>query len=400
MYEKIKTLLKSLREKKDSKLLDLLTNIYVNYNSNKKITFDHYNRQHQAISTVLTKELNRILSFHNDIEFELYISRFRREFSKLCNTKLAVGTNSGTSALQLSLIALGVGQGDEVITVPNTYIATALAISNTGAKPVFVDIDKATFNIDASKMEGAINDETKAIVPVHLYGRMADMTPILKLAKQYNLKVVEDACQAFGAEYFNKKAGSLGDAGCFSFFSNKIFSGLGNGGMIVSSDNSFIEKVTQLKNLELQTDKLGLSKRTPCDLDAIQVAFLKAKLPYINEWLMLRREKAKLYNKLLYNSNLILPREEEGIRHSYYSYVIKAKSRDRLKAFLNKKGVETRIMYPTLLHLTKTFESLGYKQGSFPIAEKINKEILSLPISPFLKSEEIKTITRIIKNFS
>lgn len=397
---RIRQVLKELYKKHDRPFINFTSKIYGTYRKSNFINFRHYDWQHRKIAEELNKELDKVLNFHLDFELECYIQKFAKRFAQLCKTKFASGLSSGTAALQLSLIALGIRKGDEVVTAPNSYIATALAISNTGAKPVFVDADKQTFNIDANKIEEAITKNTKAIMPVHLYGQMADMNSIIKLAKKYNLFIIEDACQAFGAEYQNKKAGSLGYVGCFSFSTSKNLSGLGNGGIVVSNNKSFINNVKILRNPESNAAKLRLSNRTPCYLDAIQVAFLNAKLKYVNKWIQLRREKAKFYNELLQNTGVMLPKEKKDRKHAYYSYVIRLKERDKLKRFLEKKRIETSIEYPLPIHMTKTFEYLGYKKGDFPIIEKLNKEILSLPISPFLKNEKIEEIVTKIKEFS
>lgn len=399
MKEKIRNLVRDLYENNDSAILNLMISSYNHYNKKRNTTFRHYNRYHQEIIKPLIQELSILLNFCTDFELWSYTKKFERKFAKLCNTKFSIGTHSGTAALQLSLAALGIGKNDEVITVPNTYIATALAISNTGAKPVFVDVDEETFNIDVDKIEEAITDRTKAIMPVHLYGQMADMNPILRLAKKYDLKVIEDACQAFGAKYYNKKAGSLGHVGCFSFFTGKNLGGLGNGGAIVSNNKPFIKSVRILRDPESNDYRLINSGRTPCYLDAIQAAFLTAKLEYVHKWIQLKREKANLYNELLQDTNIYLPKENKKIQSTYYSYVIRLKERDKFKKFLDKNHIETQIEYPMPIHMTKTFEYLGYKEGDFQTTEKLNKEILSLPISPFLKNEEIEKITLSIKKF-
>lgn len=399
MKEKIRNFIRNLYENNNSTFLNFMVDVYNIYNKDNRLTFRHYNRQHRELIEPLTQELNKLLNFCTDFEFWSYTKKFEREFAKICNTRFSAGTHSGTAALQLSLTALGIGKDDEVITVPNTYIATTLAISNTWAKPVFVDVDEETFNINVDKVEEVVTEKTKAIMPVHLYGQMADMKPILKLAKKYDLKVVEDACQAFGAEYYKKEAGSVGHAGCFSFFTGKNIGGLGNGGMIVSNDKSFINHVRILRDPESNDARLRLSRRTPCYLDAIQAAFLTAKLECIDEWIQLKKEKAKLYNELLQDTWVIIPKESKNTKHTYYSYVIKTKERECLKKFLDKKRIETQIEYPIPIHLTNTFSYLKYKKGDFPIAEKLSKEILSLPISPFLKDDEIKNITQNIKKF-
>lgn len=386
--------------KKQEILFHLFRKPYVYYNKNYKITFRHYHRQHQIIANDLKREIKKILCFCTDIEFEFYVKQFEKRFAKLCNVKFSSGTSSGTSALQLSLTALGIGPGDEVITIPNTYISTALAISNTGAKPVFVDVDKRMFNMDIDRIEKVITEKTKAILPVHLYGQMTNMKPLMKIAKKYKLKVIEDAAQAFGSEYYGKKAGSMGDVGCFSFFTSKNLSGLGNGGVIVSNNKALIQRIELLKNPESNHSDLILSKRTPGGLDAIQVAIITAKLPHIKRWLNFRRKFAYVYNQTLQSSSVMLPLENKNFKHSYCSYVIRTKRRDKLRKFLRKHRIETEIEFSPPVHLTKTFQYLGYKHGDFPITEEINNEILSLPISPFLKKNELVKICKVIKKWS
>ena len=365
----------------------------------QNILLNNYARAHETILIQLQNELSTVLSFVTDFESELYVKRFEVDFARLCNRRFAVGTHSGTSALQLSLLGLNIGAGDEVITVPNTYIATALAISNTGAKPVFVDIDEQTYNMNVQAIEKAITERTKAIVPVHLYGQMANMSDINRIAKAYNLKVVEDACQAFGAELYGFKAGSLGDVGCFSFSTAKNLSGLGNGGMIVTDDRVLIEKIRLLRNPESNCNALRQSKRTPCYLDAIQIAFIRAKLPMIDKWIDSRRSQAERYRNALKNVNVTLPFEAEGAKHSYYRFIIRTKHRDELKAWLKSQGVTTEIPYSPSLHLTRTYSDLGYPLGSFPQTEAAECEILSLPISQFLTDTEKKKILQGILDF-
>lgn len=395
----IRHILKGIYERYDIPFFDFASKIYEVYRKSCFINFRHYDRQYKEIAKELNKELNKIINFHHDFESELYARSFEKRFAKLCGTKFSLGTSSGTSALQLSLTALGIGKGDGVITAPNSYIATALAISNTGANPVFVDVDEETFNIDVDKVEDAITEHTKAIMPVHLYGQMADMRDVMKLAKKHGLFVVEDACQAFGAEYKGKNAGSFGDANCFSFFTGKNLGGLGNGGAVVTNKSELWKSIQMLRDPESNCNLLRRSFRTPCYLDAIQAAFLTAKIPFIKQWIDLRREKAKLYTELLGKCNIILPSEGKNMRHSYYSYVIRCKQRDKLRNFLFKNHIETQIEYPLSIHLTKTFEYLRYKKESFPVTEKLSKEILSLPISPFITNEEIEKVVKTIKLF-
>lgn len=395
----LRQVLKEVHERYNIPFFNFTSRAYGVYRKSNFINFRNYDRQHKEIAKEINKEINRILNFYHDFESELYIRSFEKKFAKICNTKFALGTSSGTSALQLSLTALGIGKGDEVITVPNSYIATALAIANVGAKPVFVDVDVRTFNIDVNRIEEAVTEHTKAIMPVHLYGQMADMHSIMKLAKKYDLAVIEDACQAFGAEYDDKKAGSFGNANCFSFFTGKNLGGLGNGGAVVTNKPEIWKKIKNLRDPESNCELLRHSFRTPCYLDAIQAAFLIVKIPFIQQWINLRREKAKLYDKSLEGYDIILPLEEKNTKHSYYSYVIRCKQRDKLKNFLFKNRIETQIEYDLPIHLTKTFSNLNYISGDFSITEKLSKEILSLPISPFITDEEIKKVAKTIKLF-
>jgi dTDP-4-amino-4,6-dideoxygalactose transaminase len=380
-------------------LANVVERAYTRYRKTR-LSFSHYDREHDSVKKDVLKEIHKIMKFRDDYEFWLYVKKFEKAFARYHNTRYALGTHSGTSALQFSLAALGIGAGDEVITVPNTYIATALAISNSGAKPVFLDIDEETYNINTNRIEDSITDKTKAIIPVHLYGNPADMEPIMRTAKKHGLAVVEDACQAHGAQYKGKRIGSLGDAGCFSFFTNKNLSGLGNGGMIISKNKSAAEKVKALRDPESDSPNLLMSKRTPCHLDAIQVAFLEPKLKFLDRWNKARRKNAKLYNELLAGVGVITPNESKNSKHVYFSYVIKTDKRDRMRRHLLKKGVETAIEYETPIHLIRTFRHMGYKKGDFPVTEKISGEILSLPMSPFLEEEEITRVCREIKSYN
>ncbi len=362
------------------------------------ISFNNYDRQHLEIRERLNNELNRILNFRSDYEFWFYEKKFERDFAKFCGKNFGAGVASGTAALQLALLAAGIKDGDEVITVPYTYIATTLAISNIGAKPVFVDIDSKTYTIDVNKIEDAITEKTKAILPVHLYGHTCNMDEIVKIAKKYGLKIIEDCAQAHGSKYKNKKV-PVGDIGCFSLHTSKILGGLGNGGMIVTNNREIKRRVEILKDPTANEVLVRLSKRTPCELDAIQIAFLKAKLPFLEKWIKKKREIAQIYNEELEGTRIITPTEDKNAKHSYFRYVIRLDKRDKLQKFLFRHGVETRAEYDLLLHLTKTFKYLGYINGDFPVAEKCSKEVLSLPINPFLKEEEIKKITKLVKIF-
>jgi dTDP-4-amino-4,6-dideoxygalactose transaminase len=364
-----------------------------------RIALADHSRVHAAIREPLQRELVKVLGFSSEFETELYVRRFETDFARICDRRYAVGTHSGTSALQLSLAAHGIGPGDEVITVPFTYIATALAISNTGARPVFVDIDHATFNMDPCLIEAAITPRTKAIVPVHLYGQIANMIEITRIAEAHGLKVVEDACQAFGAELHGRKAGTLGDAGCFSFSTPKNLSGFGNGGMVVSNNRSLIEEIRALRNPESNTPSILHSHRTPCYLDAIQIAFLRAKFPLVREWIAQRRANVELYRSSLGDLDLELPVESQGARHTYYRFAVRTKRRNQLRHWLNQRGIRAVNPYSPCLHLTRTYAELGHSRGAFPNSEAAEREALLLPVSNFITDEERTKILHDVQGF-
>lgn len=378
-------------------LFNLAKNAYKKYHK-RMISFNNYDRQHLQIREILNKELNKILKFRSDYEFWFYEREFEREFAKYCKKRFGVGVASGTAALQLALIASEIKAGDDVITVPYTFISTALAISNVGARPVFVDIDPETFTIDVNKIEDVITEKTKAILPVHLYGHPCKMGEIIKIAKKYGLKIIEDCAQACGSEYKNEKT-PVSEIGCFSFHTSKNLSGLGDGGIIVTNNKKIRRRVEILKNPTSNENLLRFSKRTPCDLNTIQIAFLKAKLPFLEKWIERKREIAYIYNNELEGMEIMTPAEDKNIKHSYFRYTIRLNKRNKLQRFLFRNGVETQINYDLPIHLTKTFEYLDQKRGDFPIAEKCSNEVLSLPMNPFLKEEEEMKIVNLIKSF-
>ena len=378
-------------------LFGIAKTAYTKYHK-KMISFNNYDRQHLEIRENVNSELNKILNFRSDYEFWFYERKFEKDFAKYCRKKFGIGVASGTAALQLALIAYGIKSGDEVITVPYTFIATSLAISNVGAKPVFVDIDTKTYTIDISKIEDVITKKTKAILPVHLYGHPCKIDEIIKMAKKYELKIIEDCAQAYGSEYKNEKV-PFSSTGCFSFHISKILGGFGNGGIIVTDCKEIDKKVRILKDPEANEEFLRESRRTPCELDAIQIAFLKAKLPSLAKWIEKKREIAHIYNEELEGTKIITPIEDKNVKHSYFRYVIRSNKRNALQRFLFRKGVETRVDYDLPIYLTKTFKYLGYRKGDFPVAEKCSNEVLSLPINPFLKEGEISKIIRLVKLF-
>ena len=328
-----------------------------------------------------------------------FVEQFENEFATFCQTGHAIGVNSGTSALWLALLGLGVGGGDEVITVPNTFIATAEAISFCGAKPVFVDIDEQTYNMNPTLIERAITPRTKAIIPVHLFGQVADMDPILDIAKKHKLFVVEDACQAHGAIYKGKPAGSMGDAGCFSFYPGKNLGAYGEGGAVITNNQQLAAKIKMFRDhgqsKKYHHDLIGWNAR----LEGIQAAVLSVKLKHLVDWNERRRSHAKIYFEMLPKGNgVILPEEAAYGKHVYHVYAVRIKKRDETIKSLLEKGIGCGIHYPVPLHLTQAYKHLGFGQNSYPIAEKCAQGFLSLPMFPELKKQQIAAVAKELKS--
>lgn len=364
----------------------------------KSIPFVDLKAQYKSIKTEVNAAIKRVLESTNYI-LGKEVEQFEKEFAKFCDTKFAIGVSSGLNALELGMKALGIGPNDEVITPVNSFIASSSAISFTGAKPVLVDCDENTFNIDVQKIEGKISKKTKAIMPVHLYGRSAEMDQILEIAKKYNLIVIEDACQAHGASFKNNRVGSFGAIAAFSFYPGKNLGAYGDGGVITTSDRKTALKLKQMRNYgqtqKYHHDYLAWNSR----LDAIQAAVLAIKLKYIHKWNKARRKNALIYNRLLQNLSIITPEIPTDSYHVFHLYVIRYKKRDNLAKYLNSKGISTGFHYPIPIHLQKAYSQLGYKKGDFPISEKLASEILSLPMYPELKESEIEYVVKEIKNF-
>ena len=315
----------------------------------------------------------------------------------------AVGVASGTDAILLSLMACGVGPGDEVVTVPYTFFATAGSISRLGARPVFVDIKPDSFNMDPACVEAAITPRTKALLPVHLYGQCAEMEPLMKLAGRRTLPVIEDAAQAIGAEWRGKKAGTLGQMGCFSFFPSKNLGGFGDGGMVTTNDSSLADRVRMLRvhgsREKYLHELVGVNSR----LDALQAAILRVKLTHLEGWTQGRQKNAARYEGLFKEANLLdrvtLPTVTAGNRHVYNQYVIRVPRRDQLRDFLKEKGIGTEIYYPTALHMQPCYKDLGYREGAFPQSERAAKETLALPIYAELTADQQAYVVETIKQF-
>jgi len=312
--------------------------------------------------------------------------------------KYAVAVASGTDALHLALLAAGIKHGDEVITSPFTFIATAEAISYIGATPVFVDIDPQTFNIDMRKVEAAITTKTKAVIPVHLYGQPAKMDELLKITKKRNLRIIEDCAQSFGAEYQGKKTGTFGDFGCFSFFPSKNLGGYGDGGMVITDDRNLSEHLQKLRNhgshVRYYHDEIGFNSR----LDEIQAAVLLIKFKHIDEYNEKRRKNARLYNASFAGSGIGTPTELKDTNHVFHQYTIKIKNRDAVKRRLDDdKKTSSMIYYPVPLHLQKAYQHLGMHAGSMPVTEQICQEVISLPMYPELSEAQIKQVSDAVK---
>jgi len=328
------------------------------------------------------------------------VRELEEKVAAYCECKYGVGVASGTDALRLTLMALGIGPGDEVITTPFTFIATANTISHCGARPVFVDIDPRTYNIDPAAIEAAITERTKAIVPVHLYGQPADMDPIMELAEAHGLYVIEDAAQAIGARYKGRRVGSIGHAGCLSFYPTKNLGAYGDGGMVVTNDAALAEKVDILrrqgcKRRKYHAEVLGFNSR----LDSLQAAILKVKLKYLDDWNEARRWVAQRYNELLAGLPVTTPYESPDVYHVYHQYTIRAPQRDALAAHLKEHGIGTMVYYPVPLHQQELYASLGYGENSLPASETASQEVLSLPMYPELTEEQQAAVAQAIQEF-
>jgi dTDP-4-amino-4,6-dideoxygalactose transaminase len=324
------------------------------------------------------------------------VERFEEDFAKFCGVSFAIGVGNGTDALWFALLAAGVKPGDEVITVPMTFMATAEAISYCGAKPVFVDIEQDTYTIDPAMLERAVTSRTKAIIPVHLYGQVSDMDPILDIASQYRIPVIEDACQAHGAEYKGKLAGSMGIAGCFSFYPGKNLGAFGEAGGVITSNDEIKRRIQVLRDhgqdKKYHHSMVGWNGR----MDGIQGAVLRVKLRRLAAANQARRNHADHYTKLLMDlaKHVIAPKEAAGRRHVYHVYAVRVKDRDVVLKHLSERGIGCGVHYPVPVHLQPAYSFLGHKEGDFPVSEKCSKEFLSLPMFPELTTAQIEAVVQ------
>jgi dTDP-4-amino-4,6-dideoxygalactose transaminase len=327
------------------------------------------------------------------------VEALEKKLAAYVGCQYAVGVASGTDALHLALVALGIGPGDEVITTPFTFVATANAISYAGAVPVFVDIDPRDFNMVPEQVEQAITSRTKAILPVHLFGQPAKMGPIMTIASQHGLKVIEDAAQAIGAEEDGKRIGSIGDIGCFSFYPTKNLGAYGDGGMVTTNDADLAERIDMLRRQgsrqKYHNEILGFNSR----LDEIQAALLRVKLNYLDEWTVARQRVASRYSELLTGRGVEPPWVRPDVRHVFHQYTVRAPRRDELQAFLREQGTGTMIYYPIPLHRLPVYADLGYSETSLPVSDQAAREVLSLPMYPELTEDQIQTVVEQITHF-
>ncbi|WP_040213564.1 DegT/DnrJ/EryC1/StrS family aminotransferase [Clostridium polynesiense] len=360
-----------------------------------KIPFLNFQYMHEPIKEEIVSKFTEV---YNKSWFILgeEVKNFEKEFSSFCSADNCIGCGNGLDALYIILKSFQIGNGDEVIIPSNTYIATALAVSYTGATPIFVEPDINTYNINPELIESAITNKTKAIIAVHLYGQPADMDLINKIAKKYNLKVIEDAAQAHGAVYKDKRVGNLSDAAGFSFYPGKNLGALGDGGAVVTKDSELALKIRQFGNYGSDKKYSHIFKGNNSRLDEIQAAFLSIKLKYLELWNDERKRVAKRYLEEIKNEHIILPYVPENVNPVWHIFAIRSTKRNELQNYLKEKGIETLIHYPIAIHLQPAYKELGFKRGSFPISEKLSDEVLSIPMWPGMKDEEIQYIIDVL----
>jgi dTDP-4-amino-4,6-dideoxygalactose transaminase len=364
------------------------------------IPFVDLKAQYRSIKPEITAAIEAVLE---STHFVLgpQVAGFEQEFAAYCQAEHAVGVNTGTSALHLALLAAGVGPGDEVITVPHTFVATAAAVIYTGARPVFVDVDPRSYTMDVSRIEDAITERTKAILPVHLYGQPADMDPILEIAGRRGLVVIEDACQAHGAEYKGRRAGSLGDLGCFSFYPGKNLGAYGEGGAVTTDNPEFARRLRMLRDWGAERKYHHELKGYNFRLEELQAAVLRVKLRHLERWTESRRANAACYRVALADLPLGQPAEAPHVRHVYHIYAVRTdgpQGRARLQEVLSRAGVQTGIHYPVPVHLQEAYADLGYRRGDFPHAEAAADQVLSLPMFAELTSEQIEAVAAAVRS--
>lgn len=361
----------------------------------KKIPLVDLKAQYLSIKDEIHAAINKVFNSSSFIMGE-EVSRFEKEYAAFCTARYCIGVASGTAALHLALLALDIGPGDEVITTPFTFIATTEAISYTGAKIVFVDIEPTTYTIDVDKLEQAISHRTKAIIPVHLYGHPANMIRIMEIARKYKLKVIEDTAQAHGAKLNGQFVGTFGDIGCFSFFPAKNLGAYGDAGAVITNNEDLAKRISILRDhgrtTKYEHEIEGFNYR----LDSIQAAILKVKLKYLPQWTEARRQRANHYRKLLNDLPIYLPTESKGCYHVYHLYVVRTTERETLRTTLKQCGIKTGIHYPLPLYLQVAYRHLGYHKGDFLVSEDCARNVISLPLYPELNELHQQEIARVI----
>ncbi len=370
------------------------------------VPFFDLKRQYQALEQEILAVTERVYAGGQFI-LGGEVSAFEKEFADYCGVRYGVGVGSGTDALTLALRAADIGKGDEVVTVANSFIATALAISFTGAKPVFVDIDPETHTMDPNALEHLLKKRMgkgkarriKAILPVHLYGHPCSMNAIVDIAHRHRLWVIEDAAQAHGAAYATGKVGSMGAMGCFSFYPTKNLGAYGDGGMVVTDEKKIYENLRLLRSYGQKSKYRHISKGVNSRLDELQAALLRVKLKYLDSWNEARREKARAYTSLLESAPILKPSEKEPAHHVYHLYVIRTKRRNSLQKFLKEKGIGTVIHYPIPIHLQKAYRDLGHRKGDLPFTEQASQEVLSLPFFPEMEDSEMEGVAEEVRSF-
>jgi len=357
----------------------------------RTIPFVNLQRLQQAMGSTLEAAFFSVV---RDASFTMgpVLERFERDFAAYIGVRHAVGVGSGTDALHLALRGCGVGAGDEVITAANTFAATAEAIMMAGARPVFVDVDEDTLLMDLDAVEAAVGPNTRAIIPVHLYGQPVNTPRLTEFAHARGIKVIEDACQSHGARCGKLRSGGIGDAGCFSFYPSKNLGALGDGGMVTTDDDEIAARVRLLRNHGEDASRLHVEPGYCTRLHSLQAAFLAEKLPYLDEWNALRMRAAGLYDDLLGSTDVVVPARNPGVTHVFHLYVIRVRDRDRVREELGERGIQTGIHYAVPLHLEPAFAHLGYVAGEFPVAERAARSILSLPMYPYLDYDEVARV--------
>jgi dTDP-4-amino-4,6-dideoxygalactose transaminase len=352
--------------------------------------------QYHSIKPEIDAAIARVLESSQFVLGE-EVAAFEEEFASYCGARFGIGLNSGTSALHLALLAAGVGPGDEVITVPFTFVATVAAICYAGARPVFVDIEPQSYTLDVTQLEGAITPRTKAILPVHLYGQPANMDPIMEVARRYGLTVIEDAAQAHGAEYQGRRVGGIGDLGCFSFYPSKNLGTYGEGGMVVTNSPTFAHTIRLLRDWGTDRKYHHELKGYNYRMEAMQGAILRVKLRHLETWTEARRACAVCYNELLADSSVQTPQAMPYARHVYHIYAIRTSHREGIQQTMGKQGIQTGIHYPIPVHLLQGYTDLGYHCGDFPVSEACSQSVLSLPIYPELTCGDIRLVSSLIR---